>query len=189
MTLERLVEEVRRQAAEDLEKERRRYAAAAEELLATRASTLAEISESSERQLAQESARIRGATLARAKVDGRRRLFEARQRAAERLLAQARDRLEGFTETDGYSAVLKRLLRSANDRLGKQIRVRGRAEDAELLRAIAGKSFVAEPIPIEGGLVAETADGARRLDYSFGELLRRREAEVLELARAGESRG
>jgi vacuolar-type H+-ATPase subunit E/Vma4 len=184
MTLERLVEEVRRRSEEDLRKERERVESQAQAIQAARAEALQTVAEASQRALALEISRVRSATLAKAKVEGRRQLFEARQRAAERALAQARDRLKEFTGTPEYGPALKRLFRSATDRLGKQIRVSGRSEDAALLKSIAGRAFSADPVPIDGGLIAETVDGSRRLDYSFGELLRRREAAVLELAGA-----
>ncbi|MGP8076580.1 MAG: hypothetical protein ACLP8Y_07620 [Thermoplasmata archaeon] len=69
----------------------------------------------------------------------------------------------------------------ANDSLGKQLRISGRAEDAALLQKVAGKSFDPTPQSIVGGLVAETPDGSRRLNLSFDELLRLREDRVREI--------
>ncbi|MGI0053009.1 MAG: hypothetical protein ACRECR_01955, partial [Thermoplasmata archaeon] len=80
-----------------------------------------------------------------------------------------------------YAGLLERMYLLAIDRLGKDARISGRAEDAARLKSIAGKGFQPTPRPIRGGLVAESADGARRLTLSFDELLRLREDRVRRL--------
>ena len=73
------------------------------------------------------------------------------------------------------------LMTVATDSLGKQLKISGRAEDAALLAKVAGKCFDPAPLPIVGGLIAETPDGSRRLKLSFDELLRLREDRVREI--------
>jgi vacuolar-type H+-ATPase subunit E/Vma4 len=67
--------------------------------------------------------------------------------------------------------------------LGRSVKVGGRAEDATILRTVAGKSYDPSPRPILGGLVATTSDGHRSLDLSLDELLRLRESQVREILR------
>ncbi|HEV2428579.1 MAG TPA: hypothetical protein VGV64_01875 [Thermoplasmata archaeon] len=189
MSLERLVEEVRRRSESELEAARAGFTEEARRLLEKREAELKAIDREAERLTALESARIRSQETARAKVTARKLVFEARQRAAVRSLEDARRRLADFTESEAYETLLERLYDYALDRLGKPLKVSGRAEDAARLRSIAGRGFLAEPVAIDGGLVAESSDGSRRLDLSFGELLRRREDRLLDLARGAGARG
>lgn len=184
MSLERLVEEVRRRSESDLEAERSRFAESARQILAQREAAVRAVAQESDRAIAQETARLRAAETARAKGEARKLLFEARQRSAQRSLDDARRRLTEHTSEEEYAALLKRLYDFALGRLGKPIRVAGRAEDAAVLRSIAGRGFASDPVPITGGLIAESGDGDRRLDLSFEELLRRREDDLLALARS-----
>ncbi len=190
MSLDRLVEEVRRLAAQEVEGERARFEDTTRHLLEDRASALKSIQESAATSTAQEAARIRSSGLARARVESRQLVFEARQRAAERAIADARKRLGEFAGSSEYPALLKELYAHAVGLLGKPLKLSGRSEDVSALRSLAGKGATApEEIPILGGLVAATPDGRRRLDLSFDELLRRREDEVLALARGAGAPG
>jgi vacuolar-type H+-ATPase subunit E/Vma4 len=189
MSLERLVEEVRRRSESELESERARFAEEARQILSKRESDLRALSEEAARLTELETARIRTTETARAKVEGRKLVFESRQRAAERSLEDARRRLGEYTDSEEYPSLLKRLFEYAVDRLGKPVRVSGRAEDAAVLKGIAGKGFSSEPVPTSGGIIAESGDGSRRLDLSFEELMRRREDDLLELARTAGAKG
>lgn len=190
MSLDRLVEEVRRLAAQEVEGERARFEETTRHLLEERAAALKAIQETSQTSTAQEAARIRSAGIARARVESRQLVFEARQRAAERTVADARRRLGEFAGSPEYPALLKELYGHAVGLLGKPLKLSGRAEDASLLKGLAGKGAAPpEEIPVLGGLVAATPDGRRRLDLSFDELLRRREDGVLALARGAGAPG
>ncbi|HTT35258.1 MAG TPA: V-type ATP synthase subunit E family protein [Thermoplasmata archaeon] len=184
MSLERLVDEIRTRAEAEIGEERRRLAAEESRITEERDRRLATIQAEATRQAELETARERAQRLARAKLDARKRVFEARERKIGRLLEATRGVLTDFADSEEYPAVLKRLYAYAQGSLGKQIRVRGRAKDASLLRTIAKGAFSDEPLPILGGLVAETTDGARRLNLSFDELVRLREDRVRELLAA-----
>ncbi|MCI4349050.1 MAG: hypothetical protein L3J93_02370 [Thermoplasmata archaeon] len=184
MSLERLVEEVRRRSDEDLSKEQARFAAEAQKLLDLRANQLEDIGRDARRRTAIEEARVRSGRVARAKLDGRRLVFEAREAAAQAALREIRSKLGDLADSDAYAPLLRRMYAYALGRLGKPVRLAGRSEDAQLLRALVGRSGGAPgTLPVLGGFVAESADGSRRLDLTFDELLRRREDRVLELAR------
>ncbi|HEV2231467.1 MAG TPA: hypothetical protein VGS18_04715, partial [Thermoplasmata archaeon] len=109
MSLERLVEEVRRRSESELEAARAGFTEEARRLLEKREAELKAIDREAERLTALESARIRSQETARAKVTARKLVFEARQRAAVRSLEDARRRLADFTESEAYETLLERL--------------------------------------------------------------------------------
>ena len=181
MTLEDLVDEIRRRGEAELVKisaERDHVAAG---VASERDRRLSEIRLESERTSAAEIARERTQRIAAAKLQSRKLLFEAREARLARSIEETKTLLREYTGSSEYPAVLKRMLGVATSTLGRQVRVSGRAEDAALLQKVAGRAFDPEPRPILGGLVAETPDGSRRLSLSFDELLRLHEDQVREL--------
>ncbi len=181
MTLESLVEEIRRRGEAELAAIESARAAETTRLAAERDRAVSEIREHAVRSAETDAARERAQRLAAAKLQARKLLYEAREKRLAAGMAETRALLESYTRAPEYAAVLKRMLAAANDALGKQLRVSGRAEDVTLLGKVAGKAFDPTPRPILGGLIAETVDGARRLNFSFDELLRLREDRVREL--------
>ncbi len=181
MTLESLVEEIRSRGEADLKAvtdNRSREEAA---IAAARDRRIEELRSESARAIEVETARGKAQRVAAAKLAARKLLYAAREERLSRSLEESRTLLSDFTEEAEYASVLKRMFSAATDALGSSVRVTGRAEDAALLRKIAGKTFDPTPRPILGGLVAETPDGRRRLDFSFDELLRLRGDKVREL--------
>jgi vacuolar-type H+-ATPase subunit E/Vma4 len=181
MSLEDLVEEIRRRGEAELRSVTDAQAKETARLTADRDHRIAEIRSESARTTEAEVGRERAQRLAAAKLQARKQLYEAREKRLGAAIVATRELLEGYTATSSYSPTLKRMFQAATDQLGKSIRVMGRAEDAALLGKIAGKSFDPTPARILGGLVAETTDGSRRLNLSFDELLRLREDRVREL--------
>ncbi len=178
MSLERLVEEIRQRAERELAAEEARSREGVEGLSKQRDQRVAEV-QSEGRKLAEaEAARERAQRLAAAKLQARKLVYEARERRTHQQLDAVRATLAELAGSDEYPQVLKRMFVFAGDRLGKQLRVLGRSEDASLLRQVAGKSYDDTPVPILGGMIAEASDGSRRLNLSFDELLRLREDEV-----------
>jgi vacuolar-type H+-ATPase subunit E/Vma4 len=181
MSLESLIEEIRARAEVELKATQDARQAAATKIAADRDRAIAEIAATSARTTEAEVARERAQRIAAAKLKARKMLYEARERRLEGALRDTRALLAEYTDRPEYPAVLKRMVQVANDELGRTIRVSGRAEDAARLRTAAGKSFDPTPQPILGGVIAETADGSRRLNLSFDELLRLREDKVREI--------
>jgi V/A-type H+-transporting ATPase subunit E len=184
MPLERLVEEIRSRAEQELERERSRIEGEKSKIAADRDRRIAELRAEGSRLTEIESARDRAQRLAAAKLQARKLQYEAQERQVAATLGQARQLLADYTKSPEYAQVLKRMFAVAADQLGRQLRVTGRAEDAALLKTVAGKSFDPTPIPILGGLVAETPDGTRRLTLTFDELSRLREDKVRALLAA-----
>jgi V/A-type H+/Na+-transporting ATPase subunit E len=181
MSLESLVDEIRRRGEADLAAVTVARDAELAKIAADRDRRLEELRTESFRATEAEVARERAQRLAAAKLQARKLLYEAREKRLTSAVGETRTLLSEYTRSAQYPAVLKRMVGVANDALGKQLRISGRSEDAALLQKAAGKSFDPTPRPIVGGLVAETPDGSRRLNLSFDELLRLREDRVREI--------
>ena len=181
MSLESLVEEIRRRGEADVRAIADARAVEEAKIVAERDRILAEIQRESVRSGEAEAARGRSQRLAAAKLEARKRVYAAREVGIEHALRETQELLSDVRASGQYPTILKRMVQAATERLGKQVRVSGRKDDAELLAKVAGKMFDPAPRPILGGLIAETADGRRRLNLSFDELLRLREDRVREI--------
>jgi vacuolar-type H+-ATPase subunit E/Vma4 len=181
MSLESLVEEIRRRGEAELAAVEKDRAAQEKKILSDRDQRIEELRAEIGHAGEVEAARERAQRIAAAKLRARKRLYEAREERLGSALDETRELLRQYTETAAYPATLEKMVDAAQSRLGKQIRVMGRAEDAGRLQKVAGKSFDPTAQPILGGIVAETVDGSRRLNLSFDELVRLREDKVREL--------
>lgn len=178
MSLDRLIEEIRLRAEAELLKETERQKAEEATIVADRDARIAGAKEQARRRAEVEIARERAQKLASAKLQARKLVYEARERQMNDSLTQTKTLLAEFTRSDEYPKIVKRMVGYAADRLGKPTKVLGRAEDAALLKKVAGPGFDPTPQSILGGIVAESADGSRRLNLSLDELLRLREDQV-----------
>lgn len=181
MTLDRLLDEIRAQGLTELAEAERKGNEEKLRIVNDRDRRVKQIRSDLEAQAELESRRQHAQKVAGAKMQARKLEYEAREAALGRSLASVRDMLRDYTRSSEYPEVLARMYVFAQGELGKDLRVMGRAEDASDLKEIAGKGFVAQPLPILGGLIAETPDGSRRLTLSFDELLRYREDRLREL--------
>ena len=181
MSLEDLIDEIRRRGEADLAKVAAERDEAAQQIAAERDHRLEEIRAESARTIAVEVNQERTQRLAAAKLQSRKMVYEAREARLTQAIGETRTLLQEFTRSSEYSRVLRRMIDEATQTLGPTVRVSGRAEDAALLQKVAGKSFDPRPQRILGGLIAETPDGSRRLNLSFDELLRLNEDRVREL--------
>jgi vacuolar-type H+-ATPase subunit E/Vma4 len=174
MSLESLVDELRARGEADLSAVATQREADLGRIASELQGKVAQLRADAAKAADAEAARDRAQRLAAANLAARRLLYEAREEKLDEGFEEVRRLLTGLTETPDYAALLRRQLATANQRLGRTVRIYGRADDAALLGRLAGKAFDPEPRPILGGLVAETPDGRRRLDLSFDELLRQR---------------
>ncbi len=175
MSLDGLVAEIESRTRQALAQERAAFDAERTKIVAERDRRIAELRAESERQAELAAARERTRRLAAARLAAKKLEYEFRERRTRELLAAVRAELGDYTRTAQYPRLLKRMYAAAVGQLGKDARVRGRAEDARTLKGIAGSGFDPAALPVLGGLVAETPDGSRRLDLTFDELLRLRE--------------
>jgi V/A-type H+/Na+-transporting ATPase subunit E len=182
MSLERLIEEIRLRAERELEDQRKLGDAQEKAILDEREQKVRQLVDDGQRLAEADATRERAQKLASAKLQARKLVYETRERQTAQALTTVRAALLEYTEDPEYPAALKRMVAFATDRLGKQLHITGRAEDAAALRTAAGKNFDPDhPVPMIGGLIAETPDGNRRLNLSFDELLRLRDDEVRSL--------
>lgn len=178
MTLERLVEEIRTRAERELATQDSKLAAETTRITADRDRRVQQVREEADRLSQIDVARERAQKVAAAKLEARKLGYLAREKQSTAGLEAVRQMLAEFTGTSEYPKVLERMYDLATDQLGKPLKVFGRAEDASTLRSIAGKGFDPTPMPVLGGLIAESAQGARRLTLTFDELLRLQEDQV-----------
>lgn len=181
MSLERLVEEIRSRAQLEIKTAEEAQRTESARIATERDRRLEEIRSQAERATQVETGRERAQRLAAAKLKARQGLYEAREARLTDAIRETRELLRDYTKSPEYPKVLERMVAAAKAELGGSVRVSGRAEDSERLRRIAATSFDATPRSILGGLIAETPDGSRRLNFSFDELLRLREDRVREL--------
>ncbi|HEV2317941.1 MAG TPA: V-type ATP synthase subunit E family protein [Thermoplasmata archaeon] len=181
MSLERLLAEIQERGERDLAEATAKFEADKGRILADRDDRIGSTRMRLAQQAEAEARREKTQRIAGARMQARKLEYEAQERALESSLGAVRDLLREFTNSDEYDQVLGRMYAYAVDQLGKDVRISGRSEDAAALKGAAGKSFDATPRAILGGLVAETADGERRLNLSLDELLRLREDKVREL--------
>ncbi len=178
MTLDRLLAEIQARAERELAAAQAQFDAERTRLNREREERVAAIRADSQARAEAEAHRERAQRVAGARMQARKLGYEAQERAMAASLDNVRALLLGFTESDEYPEVLRRMYAVATDEFGKDVRLSGRAEDAALLKGIAGRGFDPTPQPILGGVIAETPDGQRRLRLSFDELLRLREDRV-----------
>jgi vacuolar-type H+-ATPase subunit E/Vma4 len=175
MSLERLVAEIESRAQQEIASEQARFEKEQAELLADRARRIEAIRAETLRRATQDAARERTRRIAGARLEAKKLGYEYQEARTKELLEAVKADLAEYAGSADYPKLMKRMYASAVSRLGKDLKVRGRAEDAKLLRTIAGGGFDDTPVPVTGGFVAETSDGTRRLNLTFDELLRLRE--------------
>lgn len=181
MSLERLVEEIRARANVDVGAAVERQKTEIDRIATERDRALEALGAETERATAAEIGRERAQRIAAARLTARQLLYEARSERMNEALEETRRILSDYTSDPAYPRVLSRMVDLAHETLGPKLKFTGRAEDASRLKNVAGSEFDPAPAPIVGGLLASTADGSRRLNLSFDELLRLRGDRVREL--------
>jgi len=181
MSLERLVAEIESRAQQEIAGEQARFEKERAGILADRARRIEVIRSEALRRATREAARERVRRIAGARLEAKKLGYEFQEARTRELLDTVKAQLATYAESSDYPKLLKRMYASATSRLGKDLKVRGRADDAKLLRSIAGAGYDDAPLPVTGGFVAQTSDGSRRLNLTFDELLRLREDELRSL--------
>jgi vacuolar-type H+-ATPase subunit E/Vma4 len=175
MSLERLVAEIENRTQQEIASEQARFEKERAEIVADRTRRIEALRADTLHRATQEAARERTRRIAGARLEAKKLGYEFQEARTQEFLDAVRKQLAEYTKSPEYPKLLKRMHAAAVSRLGKDLKVRGRAEDAKLLKAVAGTGFDDTPLPVVGGFVAETTDGTRRLNLTFDELLRLRE--------------
>jgi vacuolar-type H+-ATPase subunit E/Vma4 len=184
MGLDKLLDEIRQRGESQLAEVTKSTAASRTEITEERDRKVASITQELQRLAERDAERERAQRLAGAKVRARKQVYEAKEQRANAALERTRKELSAFTKSPEYARVLERMYAYAVDRLGAKLKIRGREEDAALLKELGGKAFDDEPAPILGGLIAQSPDGARRLNLTFDELLRLNEDKIRQIVDA-----
>ena len=178
MSLERLVAEIESRAQQEIAREQARFETEQARILADRSRQIEAIRTDAQRGATLTAERERTRRIAGARLEAKKLGYEYQEARTKELLETVKAQLADYAGSPEYPPLLKRMYSAAASRLGKDLKIRGRAEDARLLRSIGGRGFDDTPLPVVGGFVAETADGTRRLNLTFDELLRLREDEL-----------
>jgi V/A-type H+/Na+-transporting ATPase subunit E len=181
MSLERLVAEIESRAQQQIASEQARFEKEQAEILADRARRIDAIRSETLRRASRDAARERIRRIAGARLAAKKLGYEFQEIRTQELLEEVKGQLSKYAGSPEYPKLLKRMYATAAGRLGRDLKIRGRAEDAKLLRSMAGAGYDDRPLPVIGGFVAETSDGTRRLNLTFDELLRLREDELRSL--------
>jgi vacuolar-type H+-ATPase subunit E/Vma4 len=181
MSLERLVAEIESRAQEQIAQEQARFAKEQAEIQADQQRRIDALRSQILGRASQEAARERTRRIAGARLEAKKMGYDFQEARTKELLETVKGQLANYTGSPDYPKLLKRMYSAATRRLGKDLKVRGRAEDAKALKSVAGAGYDDRPLPVSGGFVAETSDGTRRLNLTFDELLRLREDELRSL--------
>ena len=119
-----------------------------------------------------ERIRVIGAT----KLQAKKMIFDATEKMLEANISSLGQALREYAESKEYSQVLPRMVRYASKRLGGDIAVKCRAQDAPVIQTMA--KVLSANLETIGGFRAENKDGSLELDLTFEELLRTHEEEV-----------
>ena len=173
-TLLREVEDKRKRTLDHLDSE---YATRINDLKRHAESDKLNIQENARKQaqeqVQREKIRIEGA----AKLQGKKLIFDATEKMLEANLGELRRTLGEWVSSKDYQELLPRMVKYASKRLGGEIRIICRQDDAAALKRW-GAEIVSSDLNSIGGFKAEKKDGTLELDLTFEEILRSREEEV-----------
>jgi V/A-type H+-transporting ATPase subunit E len=168
------LEERRKKLLSNLESEYQSKRQQIEKPLQSELTSISETAQARATELSQrERVRIEGA----GKLQAKKSLFDATEKMLENNLAALKDAFAKYATTDQYDDLLSRMVKYASKRLGGQIGLICRKNDAEKLSKIGARVISAELNSI-GGFKAESNDGSLELDLTFEEILRSHEEDV-----------
>ncbi len=120
-----------------------------------------------------EKIRIEGA----AKLQAKKLIFDAEEKMLESNLSALKDSLAQWVGSKDYEKLLPSMARYAAMRLGSDINVICRPQDARIL-SDAGVKIASSNLNSMGGFKAEKKDGTLELDLTFEDLLRSHDEEI-----------
>ena len=117
------------------------------------------------RKAAEEEASHKQSQVSAARLEGKKRVAEARDAVVAAQLADVRTALQEFADSGKYDAVLKGLAEEGQRALGGKVRILARKKDVPKLKKW-GYADVDE-IECWGGCIVATADGRIRVNHTF----------------------
>jgi V/A-type H+-transporting ATPase subunit E len=125
-------------------------------------------------QSQRERIRIEGA----GKLKAKKLLFDATEKMLENNIALLKQAFADFARSDQYRNLLPAMVRYASNRLGGDIGVICRRQDADLFSSNSSVQVLSTDLNSIGGFKAEKKDGTLELDLTFEEILRNHQDEV-----------
>lgn len=157
---ERVLEEARQKAKDRIDSAN----AETREIMKPFSSQIKEKESALRSQMEAEVASIKRREAAIAKLESKKMSLAFRKDFIEGIFSQAKERLSRLPETERASYI-KKLLQKANSELEMEV-IYCNKKDA---RYVTG--YKAKEADITGGIIAESADGSLRVDYSYEALL------------------
>ncbi|NPA74498.1 MAG: V-type ATP synthase subunit E [Euryarchaeota archaeon] len=132
-----------------------------------------------EAEFRREAEDIRIQILSRAHMEGKRLIVNAREEVINRVIEAIR---RGIRDSSDYSNYLRRSVENAREILGDKFVVKCIPEDKETVNAIVSEVAPGATVEIgmirNGGLLVESMDGLRVVDYSVDALVSRRMQDI-----------
>jgi V/A-type H+-transporting ATPase subunit E len=175
MSLDTVVEDIRERATARAEEIREEGQARADEIVSAAESDAEEIRETAEREADREIEQLREQRLSSAKLEAKQDRLEARRDVLGDVREQVEDELTSL-EGDTREDLTRDLLEAASTEFdeGDDVRVYGRAEDADLLESIVadydGYEYAGE-YDCLGGVVVESERSRVRINNTFDSVL------------------
>jgi len=168
------VEERQKKALEQLEAD---YATRKAELAKHTAEQTTQIAESAKKDALALAEKERVKVSGVAKLQAKKMVFDAAEKMLENNILALKEVLASYAESKEYQELLPRMVRYASKRLGGDIGVICRQDDATILKR-AGVKIVSSNLNSIGGFKAESENGNLELDLTFEEILRNHEEEA-----------
>jgi len=125
--------------------------------------------------------------LAWARLEGKRRIEEAKDEVVKKVMDALADRFKRYRRSAEYRNFLKGLVKKAEVEIGKKGMVIHVAEgDGKIVK---GMGSVKEDLDSLGGVVVESRDGSVRVDYSFESLMEMKKEEIRRIVYDGVFKG
>lgn len=119
-----------------------------------------------------ESARIKES----ARLKAKKIVFDSINENMEATFETLREELRNYVKKAEYKRILERMIESAKKQLGKEIVIRCRKEDVEIIGKLG--VTLGSNINTLGGLIAADKDDLREIDMTFEELIKNHEDEI-----------
>ncbi len=164
MTLDQLRKEIRQEGVRQRREALKDAEAESERILTDAERAVKAILEEA-RQKAEVEASLKQSQVSAARLEGKKRIAEARDAVVDEQLADVRTALQEFADSGKYDSVLKDLAEHGQSALGGKVRILARKKDVAKLKKW-GYADV-EPIECWGGCIIVTADGRIRVNHTF----------------------
>ncbi len=135
-----------------------------------------------EAEFQREAEDIRIQIISRAHMEGKRIIVSEREKVINKVLEKI---LAEFRNSGHYGDYLKRCVEDAHGLLGDEFVIKCIPEDKVLVNTLVSKISPLAKVDTEmirnGGIIAESVDGLRRVDYSVAALVERRMQDIRKL--------